>query len=96
MLKLKLLVWTKSLRSCGRSLDCIQTKGLGVGWGICFDEGLNWFMVLVLGSTGLLLSMVFGLLWTCLRDDMQGGFGVAACMMMTFMYTAGMLQAASM
>ncbi|KAL9630337.1 MAG: hypothetical protein Q9204_004774 [Flavoplaca sp. TL-2023a] len=29
MLKLKLLVWTKSLRSCGRSFDCIRIKGLG-------------------------------------------------------------------
>ncbi|KAL8984667.1 MAG: hypothetical protein Q9205_001429 [Flavoplaca limonia] len=75
-------------------LRLYSNQGTRLGWGICFDEGLNWFMVWVLGSIGLLLSMVFGLLWTCLRDDMQGGFGVAACMMMTFVFTAGILQTA--
>lgn len=75
-------------------LRLCSNQGTRLGWGICFDEGLNWFMVWLLGSIGLLLSMVFGLLWTCLKDDMQGGFGVAACMMMTFVFTAGILQTA--
>ncbi|KAL8806994.1 MAG: hypothetical protein Q9182_000975 [Xanthomendoza sp. 2 TL-2023] len=46
----------EKLRTC-------PNQGIGLGWGICFVEGLNWLTIWILGSAGLLLSMGFGILW---------------------------------
>ncbi|KAL8853324.1 MAG: hypothetical protein Q9221_001800 [Calogaya cf. arnoldii] len=75
-------------------LRLCPNQGTRLGWGIYFVEGLNWLMIWILGSTGLVLSILFGVIWTLLKDDMQGGFGVAACMMMSFGFTVGILQTA--
>lgn len=75
-------------------LRLCPNRGTGLGWGIYFTEGLNWFKIWIFGSAGLLSSVLFGLLWSILRADVQGGFGVTACMMVGFTFTIGILQAA--
>lgn len=76
-------------------LPCCQNQGSKLGWGIYFVEGLSWLMVWILGSAGLLLSMLFGLLSSVFKDDIQVGFGVTACMMLSFTFTIGIVQTAS-
>jgi len=69
-------------------------RGTGLGWGIHLVEGLDWIKVWIFGSAGLLLSILFGLTWSIVRADVQGGFGITACMMVLFVFTVGIVQAA--
>ncbi|KAL2040704.1 hypothetical protein N7G274_006683 [Stereocaulon virgatum] len=55
-------------------LTCSQR----IGWGVNFSEGLNVKRVCVLGLIGLFTSAAFGIAWSIKRNDVQGGFGVAA------------------
>lgn len=51
------------------------------GWGIYYEEG--WNIDLILGIVlvvFLLASLLFGILWSCLRLDIQGAFGVSSYM----------------
>jgi hypothetical protein len=64
-------------RVCGE-LEGISTGG-AQGWGISYEEGLDHekigLVLLVVFFGG---SLLFGLSWTLLKDDIQGGFGVSA------------------
>jgi hypothetical protein len=50
-----------------------------VGWGIYFHEGWHWEAVfgllLLVGFTG---SLLFAILWSVFKQDVQGAFGVAS------------------
>ena len=70
-----------------------QAPGL-LGWGVYFAEGFNWPKFWVFGSVLLSLSVLFGLCWSTLRQDIQGGFGITACMMVAVTFTTGVVQAA--
>jgi hypothetical protein len=63
-------------------LQICQIKRHGYEWGLELVEGLNWRKVWIVGFFGLTLSCLFGLLWSVLKDNVQGGWAVAACMMM--------------
>ena len=69
-------------------------RGTGVGWGIYFVEGIHWTKLWMLGFLGLLVSIAFGIAWACMRDDVQGGVGIAACMMVGLTFTTSIVQAA--
>ncbi|KAL9629934.1 MAG: hypothetical protein Q9164_006654 [Protoblastenia rupestris] len=77
-----------------RRLSVCPQRGTSLGWGVHFVEGLHWTKLYALGLTGLLLGVLFGVLWAKLRDDVQGGFGIAACIMLGFTFTVGIVQAA--
>lgn len=47
------------------------------GWGIHFIEELSRVRVSILAFVVLLICLLFGILWTIIKDDIQGGFGVA-------------------
>lgn len=74
-------------------LSPLQAPGL-LGWGVYFAEGFNWPKFWVFGSVILSLSVLFGVCWSTLRQDIQGGFGVTACMMVAVTFTTGVVQAA--
>lgn len=76
-----------------RLLVC-PNRGTGLGWGLHFVEGLNWTKLWWLGLVGFLTSIAFGVSWSVVKDDIQGGFGVTACMMVMLTFTIGILQAA--
>lgn len=57
-------------------------KGVSPGWGIYFIEGLDLLKLSLCGLVGILVSVCFGVIWSVLRDDVQGGFGVA-CFILT-------------
>lgn len=75
-------------------LGVCPQRGTGLGWGIHFVEGLHWIKLWILGFIGLLMSIAFGIAWACVRTDVQGGFGIAACMMVGLTFTTGVVQAA--
>ena len=81
----------KKLRE--RLLVCPH-RGTGLGWGIHFVEGLHWTKLWCLGLSGSLASIAFGAAWSVMKSDVQGGFGVTACVMVVLTFTTGILQAA--
>jgi len=68
--------------------------GMSEGWGICFIEGVSWPRVCALGLAGVLASTLFGVVWTVVQDDIQGGFGVASYMLGVLVLGLGALQGA--
>jgi hypothetical protein len=72
-------------------LQICPIKRYGHGWGLEFVDGLNWKKVWVVGFIGLVLSCVFGILWSVLRHDVQGGWAITACMMMVLPFFTGAL-----
>jgi len=68
--------------------------GRNDGWGICFIEGVSWPRVCALGLAGVLASTMFGIVWTVVKDDIQGGFGVASYMLGVLVLGLGALQGA--
>jgi hypothetical protein len=64
------------------------------GWGICFIEGVSWPRVCALGLVGVLASTIFGIAWTVVQKDIQGGFGVASYMLGVLVLGLGALQGA--
>ncbi|UPX10023.1 uncharacterized protein EKO05_0000699 [Ascochyta rabiei] len=48
------------------------------GWGIYYKEGWDPGMIAIFVFLLLLASLLFGILWTALRSDIQGAFGVAS------------------
>jgi hypothetical protein len=70
-------------------------KRSNIGWGMQFVEGLDYFKLCVFGLVGLSISVLFGVIWSVLRHDVQGGFGITACLMMFWTFTIGLIQAAA-
>jgi hypothetical protein len=68
--------------------------GRSDGWGICFIEGVSWPRVCALGLAGVLASTIFGVVWTLVQEDIQGGFGVASYMLGVLVLGLGALQGA--
>lgn len=67
-------------RICGR-LDEGLTEP-AEGWGIYYQEDLNVDMVItVIFGIFLLGSLLFGVLWSALKMDIQGAFGVSSYVM---------------
>ena len=67
-------------------------RGKEVEWGVYSNEGLNLKMC-IFGLLGLFFSALFGAIWSVKRDDVQGGFGVAAFLMAALTFTTGIVQA---
>lgn len=63
-----------------------------LGWGIEYVEGLHWQKVFASGVVVCLLSLILGVTWSVLRQDVQGGFGVSAYMMTFLACAIGLVQ----
>jgi hypothetical protein len=81
-------------RKLRERLSAAPGLGRSEGWGICFIEGVSWPRVCALGLAGVLASTVFGVVWTVVQQDIQGGFGVASCMLGVLVLGLGALQGA--
>lgn len=52
------------------------------GWGIYFQEGWDGDIITMVAFTIFLIgSLLFGVLWSCFKMDLQGAFGVSAYIM---------------
>ena len=64
------------------------------GWGLYYEEGLNVFLIVSLVVwTSILASLLFGILWTILRSDIQGAWGVRCWIVTTSALVAALLVA---
>ena len=72
----------------------IPSQGSKVGWGLHFVEGLDVAKLWVWSFIGFMISITFGIAWSIIRNDMQSGFAVVACMLTGLLFTTGMVQAA--
>ena len=50
------------------------------GWGIYYKEGWDTELIAIVVFLLLSASLLFSVLWTALRDDIQGAFGVGSWM----------------
>ena len=60
-----------------------------IGWGMQLADGLDTFRLGVSGFAGLLVSSAVGVIWAATHTDVQGGSGIAQCLMyfVTFIVT---------
>lgn len=80
----------KKLR--GRLEACV-VKGSSLGWGIQFVEGLHWHKLLLYSLGGFCVSLVVGVVWAAVRDDVQGGFGIAGVLLEFMALVVGLIHA---
>lgn len=72
-------------------LKICPIKRYSDGWGLELVDGLNWKKIWMVGFIGLVLSCTFGILWSVLRDDVQGGWAVTASTIMIIPFSTGAL-----
>ncbi|OTB04211.1 hypothetical protein M426DRAFT_321063 [Hypoxylon sp. CI-4A] len=63
-------------------------RGTSDGWGLAFNEGVDIFMFFLYGCAGFLVCLAAALIWTTIRNDIQGGTGLGA-FLLTFMVFCG-------
>jgi len=61
-----------------RKLSPCPVKGVSIGWGVQFVEGVSPKAVFAFASVGLAICLVTSISWTVARKDVQGGFGIGA------------------
>lgn len=81
-------LYKKVPKKLREKLTPCQQKGTAMGWGIQFVEGLDSLRFFVCGCGGFVLSLLTGIIWTVLQDDVQGGFGIGA-FLLTFVVFCG-------
>ncbi|PSN71568.1 hypothetical protein BS50DRAFT_570896 [Corynespora cassiicola Philippines] len=76
-----------------QKLEPCPIRGSSVGWGLQIVTGIDQLKLFLFGLVASILSMVFGVTWTLVRGDIQGGFGVAGFMLTFFFFAIGSLKA---
>ena len=57
----------------------LQSSELVEAWGIYYREDWDWIKIWCILAVGFFPpSLLFGILWGILREDIQGAFGVAS------------------
>ncbi|MCJ1300976.1 hypothetical protein MMC08_003775 [Hypocenomyce scalaris] len=88
------LVWFDRIpKKLHRRVHLDDNRRTDVGWGVHLIEGLDWSKLWALGLIGLLLSLLFGVLWSVFAGSIQNGFAVAGCIMTVLTCALGMAQA---
>jgi hypothetical protein len=67
--------------------------GSSVGWGIQLVEGVNTPAVFICGCLGFIAIFLVAILWSCLRGDVQGAFGIASVLLSFHLFWCGTLYA---
>ena len=69
---------TKMPKKLRQQLAACPIKGVSSGWGISLIEGVSWLKVCIAAFTACAASPALGTSWSVMRNDIQGGFGVAS------------------
>jgi hypothetical protein len=48
-----------------------------IGWGLHFEEGWHWPTICFIFAVLVSFSLLFGVIWSVKRNDIQGGFAVS-------------------
>ena len=74
------LVWFDRIpKKRHRRVQLDNNRRTDIGWGVHLVEGLDWVKLWTLGLIGLLLSLIFGTMWSIFAGSIQSGFAVAGC-----------------
>lgn len=49
-----------------------------IGWGLYFKEGWHWGTIYVLSVSMVLFGLIFGISWSVVKQDIQGGFAISS------------------
>lgn len=61
-----------------KKLSVSPQEGSSIGWGIEFVEGIDTFVFFLCGCVCFVLCLVVAVVWTAIKDDIQGGLGWGA------------------
>lgn len=75
-------------------VDIAADRDEEIAWGIELVEGQNWAYLWVVGFLIAVCSIIFGVVWSVVMKDVQGGFTVAAYIASTGACLAGTVQVA--
>lgn len=64
-----LVLYRKIPKKLHAKLQACPQKGSAVGWGIQLVEGLNFFVVFILGCLGFTVALILALTWSVVRKD---------------------------
>lgn len=73
-------------------LEPCPVKGKAVGWGVQIVEGIDWFVVFLYGCVRFTLALIFAVVWSIVRSDVQGGFAIAGFMLAFLGFCFGITQ----
>lgn len=62
------------------------------GWGIQLVEGLDLFLVFVLGCVGFAFSLVIAMYWSIAKNDIQSGFTICGYILSFIVFCIGIAQ----
>ncbi|CAP67444.1 uncharacterized protein PODANS_1_24470, partial [Podospora anserina S mat+] len=68
-------------------------NGVGLGWGLYLQEGMNWPAMLLYGCIGFGLSLFTAVVWATLvnQGDVQGGFAIGGFMLAFLGFAGGVM-----
>ena len=75
-------------------LTVCSRRHTGLGWGVHLAEGFDWHKFWIFAFVGYTICITFGVCWSKLKHDVQGGFGVSACLMFGLTFATGIVQTA--
>jgi hypothetical protein len=68
-------------RTCGKLEGKVRQPA--EGWGLHFQEGQDFGILVGVVFIGLMASLLFAVLWSYFEHDVQGAFGVASYVVTT-------------
>lgn len=86
------VLFRKVPKKLRKRLEACPVNGSSVGWGVQFIEGLHWHKLLLFSFCGFSSSLAVGVAWTIVKDDVQGGFGIAAVLLAFIVLTTSTVQ----
>ncbi|KAL7626544.1 hypothetical protein AAE478_003316 [Parahypoxylon ruwenzoriense] len=76
----------KKLRN---KLSACPIKRSSIGWGLQLAEGVDPFLLFCYGCAAFAVALTVAIIWSTLRDDVQGGFAIAGFVLAFFMFCGG-------
>ncbi|KAI1464568.1 uncharacterized protein F4812DRAFT_160035 [Daldinia caldariorum] len=77
-----------------QKLTPCQVTGLSVGWGIEFVECVDYFMLFMFGCLCFLACSIVAVLWSTIKQDVQGGVGIGAFIFAFTLFCGGLVHSA--
>lgn len=75
-------------------LEARPQRGWRQGWGVQLIERVSWLKLFACGLIAFSVSLVLGIVWAVVRNDVQGGFGIAGMVLSFELFSVGTVQAA--
>ena len=89
------MLFRRMPRRLRQKLEPCPIRGSSIGWGIQVVEGLNRLKLFACGLIVFVISLLFGIIWSAIRKDIQGGFTVASYLLTFFVFSIGTIEAAT-